>query len=221
MPSVWNWLRGWLSYAVPLTHRVPSVHSGELEVTLYQGRKVLNTRHANYSYGSLEQVLHYGLLFTQPSPMAPVLVLGLGGGSVVGLLRDKLTLRGPITAVELDPAVVQVAADEFGIRAGEGLAIVCADAFRWLPTAPAATYGLVVIDLFLGLELPAELGSAEFWQHVRRSLCPGGWVLFNGLLAHTLHIGPEPAAQWLAGQGFVVQEVEVEQNHLLVLRGPA
>ncbi|UYZ62819.1 spermidine synthase [Hymenobacter weizhouensis] len=212
-------LRHWLSYVVPLTRRVPSQHSGELEITLYQGQKVLNTRHANYSYGGLHQVLRYGLLFTQPPATAPVLVLGLGGGSVVQLLRQELHLHGPITAVELDPAVVSVAADEFGIEASDTLRVVCADAFAWLPTAPADTYGLVVIDLFLDLELPAGLAQASFWRQVHRCLQPGGWVLFNSLLRQDLLIDHVPASDKLPSLGLVVQEqLEVELNRLLVLR---
>ena len=220
MNALLTWLRYWLSHVVPLTRRVPSVHSGELEITLYRGHKVLNTRHANYSYGSLEQVLRYGLLFTQPDPAAPALVLGLGGGSVVKLLCEQLAVRGPITAVELDPAVVQVAAGEFGVQASESLSIVCADAFAWLPTAPAAAYGLIVIDLFLDLELPVGVAEPAFWHHVHRVLLPGGWVLFNGLLSHSLHLEAEPAVPWLERLGFRVQELAVEQNRLLVLQKP-
>lgn len=218
MQTLLTRLRHWLSHAVPLTRRVPSVHSGELEITLYQGRKVLNTRHANYSYGSLHQVLHYGLLFTQPAPTAPLLVLGLGGGSVVRLLRDELHLRGPLTAVELDPAVVRVAAEEFGMQPSDSLSIVCADAFAWLPTAPAAAYGLIVIDLFLDLDLPAGVAEPAFWHHVYRCLQPGGWVLFNSLLDSVLLVEGVPLTAWLPGLGFVVKVVEVERNHLLVLR---
>ena len=95
-----------------------------------------------------------------PIPTGPVLLLGLGGGSVLPRCGRSGSVTGPITALELDPAVIRVAADEFGVQAGAGLEIVCADAFAWLATAPADTFELVVVDLFLDLELPAELGEA-------------------------------------------------------------
>lgn len=56
-----------------------------------------------------------------------VLLVGLGGGTQVHLLRRA---AGPalITAVEHDPLVIQVARDWFGLEALDRLEILCADA---------------------------------------------------------------------------------------------
>ncbi|WP_045689677.1 spermidine synthase [Hymenobacter sp. AT01-02] len=211
-------LRHVASYLLPIKRRVQSVHSGVVEVVLHEGRKVLDTAHANYSYGSLQRVLRYGLLFTEPAAPGPILVLGLGGGSVVETLRREHQATGPITAVELDPVLIQVADAEFGIRAGAGLDIVCADAFAWVPTAPTAEFRLVIIDLFIDLDLPAGLQAPAFWQHIWRLLQPGGYVLFNTLTKDSLVVAGQDVAAYLPTVGFAVKEVEVEQyNRLLVL----
>ncbi len=214
-----NTARHLLSYLVPLTRRVPSAHSGTLEIVLRRGQKVLNTAYANYSYGLLQQVLRYGLRFVPADPAGPVLLLGLGGGSVLPLLRQERKVTGPITALELDPAVIRVAAEEFGVQAGAGLEIVCADAFVWLETAPADTFELVVVDLFLDLELPAELGEGNFWEQLRRVMRPSGWALCNLLTTADLRPDGQQLPEFLAEMGFEVKDMEVEQlNRLLILR---
>ena len=45
------------SYLWPLTKKVNSEFSGELEVTWLNGKKILDTKNANYSYGALHQIL--------------------------------------------------------------------------------------------------------------------------------------------------------------------
>lgn len=208
-----------LSYLFPITRTVHSAVSGPLEVTWRKGQKMLDTRHANYSYGPLQQILRYGLLFVEPSPTGPTLLLGLGGGSAVAILRKELHYQGHITAVELDPVVINLAATEFGIRPDAQLAIVCADAFEWVRTAPDSRFGLVIVDLFVDLHLPAGLQTAAFWQQVRRVLRPGGYVLFNTLSEVPLYVGNDELPTYLAGAGFSVKDLEVERlNQLLILR---
>lgn len=208
-----------LSYLMPLTRTVQSEVSGPLEVTWRRGRKVLDTRHANYSYGPLQQVLRYGLLFVEPRQASHTLLLGLGGGSVVATLRQELEYQGHITAIELDPVVIGLADNEFGIRPDAQLEIVCADAFAWINTAPAEHFGLIIVDLFVDLNLPAGLQTAGFWQAVWRVLRPSGYVLFNTLTEAPLYVGNDELPAYLARVGFVVKDLEVERlNQLLILR---
>ncbi|MCR5887597.1 fused MFS/spermidine synthase [Hymenobacter sp. J193] len=210
-----------LSYLFPFTRRVPSAVSGELEVTLYQGRKVLDSRTANYSYGALQRVLRFGLQQIPLEAVRHVLLLGLGGGSVIQTLRQELHYRHPITAVELDPAVIQLAAEEFGITAGPELRIVQADAFAWVQQAPER-FGLIIVDISIDSQIPPEVFGLPFWQALHRLLEPGGSVLLNAIeapghaaLTATLH---QHAAQ-LGLELRVFQRVE-KLNQLVVARKP-
>lgn len=218
MNNLLQLLRRGLSYVLPLTRRVPSEHSGWLEVTLHRGHKELNTAQANYSYGSLERVLRYGLLFAPTPATVPALVLGLGGGSVIKLLRQERGQTATITAVELDAAVIELAATEFGVRPDAQLRIVQADAFAWVPNALTAAYGLIVVDLFLDLDLPAGLHEAGFWRHLYRLLAPGGYVVFNLLMDAQLWPDGQELPDFLADLGFAVRDMPVEEhNRLLIL----
>lgn len=155
--------------------RVASYHgrSGPLEVRYEAGRLVLNSAQGNQSFGSLhrvwQQVLHRFAL--QASPPRNVLLLGLGGGSVPRILRDELRIGAPITAVELDPVMIEIGRQHFGLgryadlRIIEGDAIVQAHALK-------ERFDLVLVDLFDDLDLARGTDTLGF-AHALRDRCQG------------------------------------------------
>src|SRR5690606_37409791 len=167
-----------LSYIWPLTRKYPTKYSGTLEVTWLNGKKVLDSKNANYSYGSLEKVLDKGLSYCHAERSSRVLVLGLGGGSVLDLLRKKYKYSGEITAVEIDPAVIEIAKSQFNIERHTPLEIVCANAYDFVKSS-RLKYGLVVIDLFIDVSVPLRFFSSEFLENIFAVLEPIGEVLFN------------------------------------------
>jgi len=60
-------------------------------------------------------------------PRPSVLFVGLGGGTQLHLLRERVTPRH-VTAVERDPVIVRLAQRWFGLREIPGLEFVCAEA---------------------------------------------------------------------------------------------
>lgn len=166
------------SYIWPLTKKFPSKYSGALEVTWLNGKKVLDSQNANYSYGSLEKVLDIGLTYCRAERSSAVLILGLGGGSILDLLRKKYNFFGKITAVEIDPAVIEIAVNQFGIGQHSPLEIICEDAFEFVKHLPLK-YGLVIIDIFIDVEVPFQFFTSEFIENISQLLEPGGEVLFN------------------------------------------
>lgn len=166
------------SYLWPFTKKINSDFSGILEVTWLNGKKVLNSKNANYSYGSLERVLDIGLSHTTADRSAAVLVLGLGGGSIMSLLRNKFQYYGKITAVEIDPAVIKIAKEEFDIERFKPLEILCKDALEYVQNTEDQ-YGLIIIDIFIDTRVPLAFYSKEFWQHIPRILEEQGSVIFN------------------------------------------
>ena len=97
-----------LSYIWPITKYVESAINGRLEITWYNGKKVLDVKNANYSYGTLQKILHFGLEKIDLLSVSNVLVLGMGGGSIIETLRKELNFLGEIIAVEIDPKVVEI-----------------------------------------------------------------------------------------------------------------
>ena len=162
----------------PLTKSFQTQYNGNLQVTWSNGRKVLNSLNANYSYGALQEVMDRGLAHIRAKRNSPVLLLCLGGGSVIPLLRKKYNYSGKITAVEIDPEVIEIALQEFKINEHQPLEIHCADAEAFVKNEKGQ-FGLIIIDLFLDLEVPLKFFSAEFWKNIAPLLAPQGVILFN------------------------------------------
>lgn len=211
-----------LSYLYPFTRKVPSTYNGELEISLYRGRKVLDSRTANYSYGSLQRVLRFGLQQISLAGCRRILLLGLGGGSVIQTLREDFDYQYHITAVDFDPVVIELAAQEFGIVPGPRLQIVCADAFAYVHDSHPP-FDLVLVDLFVDSTIQEGVFAPAFWQNVFRLLRPGGHVLLNILQAEVPASALQQlqeAVQALGGTVRLFQKVE-KLNLLVLAQKPA
>jgi spermidine synthase len=156
-----------------------------VRVVMLNGRKRLDGPTVNYSYGTLHTVFAEALQRVDIGRRAPrsVLVLGLGAGSVVALLRLEHGIRAPIVGVEHDAEVIRLATDHFGLRAWSDLEIVVADAIEFA-MADRRRFDLVVVDLFIDAMVPPRCRERPFIEAIGERLAPGGLLLFN-VIAHT------------------------------------
>lgn len=117
-----------------------------------------------------------------------VLIVGLGGGAMVRFLQTHdPAVR--VDAVEIDPVVVEIAADYFGTRPSDTTRIVTEDAFVYLRET-TETYDVIYMDAFLKPSAetdatgnPLRLRTLQFLRELRGRLQPLGLVVFN-LNAH-------------------------------------
>jgi spermidine synthase len=145
-----------------------------------QSRVSLNAPHtllAPYARGMLASYLH------QPHPRR-VLIVGLGGGAMVRFLTHHEP-QVLIDAVEIDPAVVRLADQYFGVRSGGNVRVHTADAVEFVKST-ADRYDLTLMDAFLRPSgntdttgVPTRLKTLEFLGHLKQTLAPGGVVAFN------------------------------------------
>ena len=168
----------WLSWLWPLPKARAQGRFGALEVRYEQGRAVLNSANGNQSFGSLHRVwqVAFQRIGLARTPPANVLLLGLGGGSVPHILIKELQLSPRITAVEIDPAMVELAKVHFGGTSWTGTNIVEADALMHVHI-DRERYDLVVVDLFEDLEMARGIDTSGF-AHALRDRCTGT-LLFN------------------------------------------
>lgn len=167
-----------LSYLWPQTQKVDTQNNGVLEITMLDGEKVLNSKNANYSYGSLQRILAFGLTKVTLSDVNSTLVLGLGGGCIVDLLRNKFNYQKQITAVELDATVIQIAKQEFGVDISDTLKIEHQDAFEFVKQT-TNRYDLLIVDLFIDAQVPLLFYSEEFSQCLSEIINKNGFLIFN------------------------------------------
>lgn len=152
--------------------------NGVLKIRWEEGKKILDTEHTNYSYGSLEDVLNYGLDNIPLDNVQSVLLLGMGGGCIISSLKNRYNCHAPVTAIELDPMLIDIAEKEFGVVESENLSILEADAFQYI-TNTKDSFDLVIIDIFIDLLVPEEFYNPEFWDAMTNVVNLNGFVLFN------------------------------------------
>ena len=119
----------------------------------------------------------------QPQPRR-VLIVGLGGGAMVRFLAHHAPdVR--VDAVEIDPVVVRLADQYFGVRSGGNVRVITADALAFVE-AIAEPYDVIFMDAFLrpsgdtdGTGVPTRLKTVAFLGRVKGALAPGGVVAFN------------------------------------------
>jgi spermidine synthase len=167
-----------LSYIWPQTRKSPSDFSGELEITLFRGKKVLDTQNANYSYGSLQKILEKALQNIDLSATKNILLLGMGAGSVIKSLRQKFAFQAHIDAVEIDAKIIALAAREFDVVATENTKIINDDAYSFLQKNKQE-YDLIIIDIFIDTKVPEQFYSVEFAQLIERHLSSKASIIFN------------------------------------------
>jgi len=167
-----------LSYIWPTTQRYTSTYNNTLEVTYIDGKKLLDTQNANYSYGSLQKILEFGISKIDLQNTKNILLLGLGGGSVIKSLREKFKYRKNIVAVEIDPQVIKLAKEEFEITASEKLQIIQDDAFQYIKNTKKE-FQLIIVDLFIDTKVPAVFYEEEFCKNLKKLIEVNGYLIFN------------------------------------------
>lgn len=167
-----------LSYFYPLTTIVDSDYSGKVEITWYNGKKMLDTENANYSYGSLQEVLEYGIAQVDLTTVHSILILGMGAGSVIKSLKEKFNYQKQITAVEWDKSIIEIAASEFGIKANHQLEIICQDAIDFVQNNHTQ-FDLIIVDIFIDNQIPLQIKSSGFLSKLQKRINLEGYLLFN------------------------------------------
>lgn len=120
-----------------------------------------------------------GLLFT-PTPRR-VLMLGLGGGSLVRFFRHHFP-DTRVDVVELRPQVVELAASYFFMERNDPkLRIITEDAANFIVTADAhfADYDLVLIDAFGESGIASSICNRQFMDACRQRLSEEAVVAIN------------------------------------------
>lgn len=167
-----------LSYIFPFISKVKTEFSGDVLVSWVNGKKTLDTENANYSYGSLQRILETGIGKIDLQNVHSLLLLGLGGGSIIQSLRKKFNYHGKIHAIEFDAKMIAIARNEFHITTNENLMIENTEAFEFVKHTQNI-FDLLIVDLFIDNAVPAPFYSEEFCNNMLKILNKNGSVIFN------------------------------------------
>lgn len=125
-------------------------------------------------------VFHYikamllGAAFT---PCEDVLILGLGGGSLVRTLH-YLNSQTKMTVVEIRPAVIELAFQFFSIPATSLLTVLCKDAKAYLKKN-TELFDVIFADLYWAMRMDPMQAKRQFVYDCKSRLYPHGWLVIN------------------------------------------
>lgn len=178
------------SYIIPIKiFKKKSERSKIIEITWANGELVLDSENTNYSYGSLQRILRYGLRnigYDTILKMDHILLLGVAGGSVIKTLVDEIEYKGKITGVEIDSDIIQIANQYFNLDQIKQLEIIIDDAFEFV-LKTKNKYDLIIIDIFEDIKMPNFLFESFFRERICFLLENNGFVLFNTMILDEAH----------------------------------
>lgn len=190
-----NLLKQLLSLVIPQTIYVTrSPLSGEIQILQHMGRRSLivgglvqsvsgNALNLGQRIWSRLVEETVNIAAGEGYKISSILLLGLGGGTMVGLFRKKLG-PVPITAVEIDPIIVHLAHKYFGLDRADNLRTIVGNALDVVGHPETfnldfPVYSLIVVDLYLGSVFPTFAQSIEFFTGLNNLLAERGIVVFN------------------------------------------
>ncbi len=190
--------------------------------------------HQPYTSGTLYSTMLH-LPFVLNRDIRSVLIIGGGGGVVPMIFREHYSERGiRIDAVEIDPEVVRVAREFFGLVEDEHLRVHVQDGRMFVHNTDDR-YDLIILDAYTaGGRIPFHLTTREFIADCADRLTDDGLLLMNVISALD---GPRSklfrAEYKTFGQVFGADRVYVfprqgrrelrdrTQNVMLIATGPA
>lgn len=179
-------LKKLISYLYPIkVKQIPSSRSGQLEITMVNGKLLIDAEHVNYSYGNLQKALKKGLNTigeTKLNSFKNILVLGVAGGSVIETIRRDFNLNVPITGVEIDADVIGLANEYFNLHKVPNLDLKIDDAFDYISNTKD-TFDLIIVDIFNDEQMPDNLFNKVFWVDIYKTLNNNGVCLFNSIVS--------------------------------------
>lgn len=171
----------------PLLPPIPSAY-GELYVLEDEGMRYLAHKEGPHFITQSVMAIHapnsaigyikgFSHAFQWNRKPRNILHLGLGAGSLHRYMRD-LQPNAFIRSVEIDPAVLSIAARDFGIPETPLDEYLIDDA-RAYSRKTAVTYEFIFVDVYSPRGIPQNLLTFEFLKDLQRILCPGGVIGWN------------------------------------------
>jgi spermidine synthase len=111
-----------------------------------------------------------------------VLVLGAGAGVLANYILKTLPVS-TVSAIEIDPNVIDVGRQFFQLQELQGLEVVVGDAYDFVMRAPPNSYSLVIVDISVAdpstTSPPPQFYSVEFLGALQGLVLPRGVVAVN------------------------------------------
>lgn len=146
-----------------------------------------------------------------------ILVLGVAGGTIIHMLHDMYP-KASITGVDIDPVMIEIGKKYFGLGSIKKLKLITADAKDYLQQQRLLIYDAVVIDLFIGRDIPDFVSSDNFLARIKLCLTTGGFVFINYLKELEFGLKPSGMTKTLRTVFTNVRSVDYQYNRFFLAK---
>jgi spermidine synthase len=176
----------WKSYLFPQTILITSsAYNRHIRVNEEWGKMKLLVDGSSQSGAYIEKLWKKALeRFSIGShlPFKKILVLGVGGGTVISLFHDVFP-HVDQTCVDIDKVIIDIAKEYFSIGQIPNIILIEVDAQKYVQqlVKEKKMYDCIVVDLFSGPHVPEFVCDERFLRSLRGILTKDGCVLINYL----------------------------------------
>lgn len=161
--------------------KTSSKYNEYLEVVWSSGKKMLNTRNANFSFGTCHDVFKMAsnLILDPISKAEKTLILGFGCGSILQILNRDLNYNKQVVGVEYDNTIISLFHKHFANEIDASYKLYNNDALQFL-AGNQDKFDIIFIDLFIELENNPILFKDSFFKYLLNATKKNGSTLvFN------------------------------------------
>ncbi len=179
MAVIWRKKHEGSTYEVRAAGRSRRLYTNGVFHTQYNPARVVT--------GGIWDLLMIPAFFKPVEEIKRVLVLGVGGGSVIRQL-NRFASPEHIIGVELNPIHLYVARKYFGVDHSEA-ELIEEDAVSWLNNYVGPPFDVVIDDLFAEEDnepVRAVAADHKWLSVISRNLSPGGMLIMNFISTKTL-----------------------------------
>jgi len=135
---------------------------------------------ANPLTGHIWDLLMLPAFFYEPNVIKRVLVLGVGGGASIHLIKQFVSPE-TIVGVELNPTHIYVAKRFFKLK-HDSIRLIQADAVQWIKDYNGQKFDMIVDDLFAEENrepIPAIEPNANWFKYLLKNVTEHGLIVKN------------------------------------------
>ncbi len=212
----------WKSYFFPQTILLTtSPYNRHIRVNEEQGKMKLLVNGSPQSGTYIKKLWasafrHFSM---QSRSVKDVLVLGLGGGTVLTLLHDMFPTIHQ-TCVDIDTTILAIARRYFSVDGIPHVGLVESDAKTYVHrmVQKKKTYDCVIVDLSFGRTIPSFVKQRQFLQQIYTLIAPGGCLFLNYLREKEYRIKSDALFQTLQSVFLSVSDFEIANNRFFYAR---
>jgi len=169
------------SFLSRTVYKTKSKISGEIVVKEQFGRHALHVGNMIQSGGIVKGIWKKPLRQDQGElSVSNCLILGLGGGTVVQLIKAQYP-EAKIVGIEIDKEIVKISKKYFGLNKVKDLKIINDDAINWVKKYKGDKFDMIIVDLYIGGDFQKKAMSDKFLKKIKKLLSKEGIIIFNWL----------------------------------------